>query len=254
MKRKSILNPPGKTVIIVQARMTSTRLPRKVLLEVLGKPLLGYQIERLRRVALADDVVVATTDRVTDQPLVDFCRRHGVSFYRGSEADVLSRYYEAACGHEADTIVRVTSDCPLIDYRVIDRVIKAHREAPGVEYTSNTLKRTYPRGMDCEVFSFGALETAHREAREQPEREHVTPFLYRRPERFWLHSVTYHEDHSRHRWTVDTQEDFELIRCMLEALSDKMPDFSLEDCLELIACNPDWETINCHVEQKTYGT
>lgn len=245
--------PLGKTVIIVQARMNSSRLPGKVLKEVLGKPLLGYQIERLRRVRLADDVIVATTTGRTDQAIVDFCRQHGVSFYRGSEQDVLSRYFEAACGHEADTVVRVTSDCPLIDPKVIDQVIQAHRNSENVDYTSNILERTYPRGMDCEVFSFSALEQAHREAKEQPEREHVTPFIYRRPERFWMHSVQYREDCSRHRWTVDTPEDYELIRCMLESLAAKMPDFTLEDCLELIDRNPDWENINCHVEQKIYG-
>ena len=246
------MNGWNRTVIIVQARMTSTRLPGKVLLEVLGKPLLAYQVERLRRCKRADAVVLATTTNKTDQALVDFCCEHGISCYRGSEEDVLSRYYEAAREHRAETIVRVTSDCPLIDPAVIDRVIEAFNWG-GEDYVANILERTYPRGMDCEVFTFEALQTAHREATDKPDREHVTPFIYRHPERFTLGNVRYGEDCSRYRWTVDTQEDYELIRCMLEALVLQKPHFTLEDCLHLIEQNPDWEKINCHVEQKIYG-
>ncbi|MBD3257708.1 NTP transferase domain-containing protein [candidate division GN15 bacterium] len=241
-----------RTIIIVQARMTSSRLPGKVLKEVLGKPLLAYQLERLLSSRKADDIVLATTVNLTDQPLVDFCRSRGISFYRGSEQDVLARYYEAACGHDADVIVRVTSDCPLIDPRVVDRVIADYREG-GADYVANIIERSYPRGMDCEVFSFEALAAAYREAAERPEREHVTPFIHRQPARFRLRNVAYSEDQSRHRWTVDTLDDFELMRCMLEALAGKMPDFTLEDCLALIDENPEWEKINWHVEQKTYG-
>lgn len=241
-----------KTVIIVQARMTSTRLPGKVLKSVLGKPLLEYQIERLRRVKNANQIVIATTVNETDQPIVDFCKRLDIAYYRGSEEDVLSRYYEAATKYDADVVVRVTSDCPLIDPQVIDQTIK-HFLENDCDYVSNNLERTYPRGMDTEVFSYQGLHTAFAEAVEKPEREHVTPFFYRHPERFRLASIQYNENFSQYRWTVDTSEDFELICKIIEALYPVKPDFTLEDVLELIKKCPDWHLINAHIEQKQYG-
>ena len=168
-----------RVVIIVQARMTSTRLPGKVLKTVLGKPLLEYQIERLRRVKLADEIVIATTTNNADQPIIDLCDRLSIPYYRGSEDDVLARYHSAAIFHQADTVVRVTSDCPVIDPQVIDRVIYTYiDEHPKYDYVSNCLERTYPRGMDTEIFSFNALEQAFQQAITQPDREHVTPFIY----------------------------------------------------------------------------
>ncbi|HBQ25201.1 MAG TPA: acylneuraminate cytidylyltransferase, partial [Syntrophomonas sp.] len=167
-----------KTIIIVQARMTSTRLPGKVLKEVLGKPLLEYQIERLRQVRLADELVIATTTNDTDQPIVELCEHLGGAYYRGSEEDVLSRYYEAATQFKADAVVRVTSDCSLIDPGVMDEVIGLYiNNRDNYDYVSNTLERTYPRGLDTEVFSMAALEKAYKEAGEQPDREHVTLFM-----------------------------------------------------------------------------
>ncbi|MGD9788639.1 MAG: NTP transferase domain-containing protein [Sulfuricellaceae bacterium] len=243
-----------KVVIIDQARMTSTRLPGKVLKPVLGKPLLEYQIERLRRVKRADDVVIATTTNASDDILVDFCRRHGVKVYRGSELDVLSRYYGAAVEAEADVVVRVTSDCPVIDPAVVDQVIGhylAHQKE--YDYVSNTQVRSFPRGMDAEVFSFGALESAYREGQLEYEREHVTPFLYGHPERFRIGQWVFREDRGDDRWTVDTPEDFELIRRIIEDLFPVKPEFTLEDILDLLAMHPDWRQINAHVTQKKLG-
>jgi len=243
-----------KIIIITQARMTSTRLPGKVLKTVLGKPLLSYQIERLQRVKQAREVVVATTTNQTDQPIKELCRTMAVPIFRGSEEDVLSRYYEAAKMHKADVVVRVTSDCPLIDPEVIDKVIEYYiKHLPSYHYVSNTLTRTYPRGMDTEVFSFQALEEAYWEATAQPDREHVTPFIYRHPERYRIANVAYPEDQSCHRWTVDTTEDFDLIRKIIEHIYPVKPEFTLEDVLELIHENQDWYYINAHVEQKQYG-
>ena len=231
--------------------MTSTRLPGKVLKEVAGRPLLDYQIERLRRVHLADDVAIATTENDTDEPLVDFCRRRDVPFVRGSEADVLDRYYQAALACAASIIVRVTSDCPLIDPAVVDRVIAAFCKADGsADYASNTLHRTYPRGLDCEVFPFSVLEQAHDAATEKAEREHVTPYVYHHPELFRLLNVAGKDDFSRFRWTVDTPEDFELIRRMLEELYPANPTFAMEDCLRLLQANPEWLAINADIQQK----
>lgn len=240
-----------KTVIINQARMTSTRLPGKVLKTVMGKPLLEYQIERLKRVKGADELVVATTVNASDEPIVELCRKLGVPYYRGSEEDVLSRYYGAAVEHRADTIVRVTSDCPLIDPAVIDLVIQAYaQDAGSYDYVSNTLKRTYPRGMDTEVFSFSALKEAFSCAVLPGEREHVTLYIYKNPQKFRLHNVKYVRDESRHRWTVDTAEDFQLIEIMLSEIYPRNPLFTLEDCLKLVQDRPELIEINRHVKQK----
>ncbi|NRB06375.1 MAG: glycosyltransferase family protein [Richelia sp.] len=243
-----------KTVIIVQARMTSTRLPGKVLKRVLDKPLLEYQIERLRRVKLADEIIIATTVNETDEPIFKLCNRLSVPYFRGSEEDVLARYHGAATKHYADVVVRVTSDCPLIDPQVIDKVINFYIEnLDKYDYVCNSLKRTYPRGMDTEVFSLKALHEAFVEATAQADREHVTPFIYRHLERYRLGHIVSSENQSSHRWTVDTPEDFDLIRRIIEAVYPQAPEFSLEDCLNLLQQYPDWSNINAHVEQKKYG-
>lgn len=243
-----------KTVIIVQARMTSTRLPGKVLKEVLEKPLLEYQIERLKRADRVDEIVIATTTNVTDQPILDLCNRLSIPYYRGSEDDVLARYYGAAMEHNADVIVRVTSDCPVIDPRVISSIIEFYIEnRTQYDYVSNSLKRTYPRGMDTEVFSFHCLQESFREAQATAEREHVTPFIYNTPSRFRLANVAYTEDQSKYRLTVDTPEDYELIRRIIEELYPLNNKFTLEDILQLFQKNSDWFLINSHIEQKKYG-
>ncbi len=240
-----------KTAIIIQARMTSTRLPGKILKMVLDKPLLEYQIERLKRVNRADQIIIATTINETDNPIVDLCNKMEVPFYRGSEQDVLARYYYAAREKQADVIVRVTSDCPLIDPQVIDKVIGFYlNHKSDCDYVANVLERTYPRGMDTEVFSFQGLEEAFREAVDPPEREHVTPFFYRHPERYRLSNVAYHENQSQHRWTVDTIEDFLLIKNIIEELYPSNPTFTFEDVLRVLDRNPEWISINAGIEQK----
>jgi len=239
-----------KTVIIVQARMTSTRLPGKILKKVLDKPLLEYQIERLRRVKLADEIVIATTVNDTDQPIIDLCNKLGVKYYRGSEEDVLSRYYYAALECDADIIVRVTSDCPLIDPQVIDEIIAFYsNNQQNYHYVANTLERTYPRGMDTEVFAFNLLEQSFQQAKSPTEREHVTPFIYNNPN-YKLANVSNSEDQSRHRWTVDTEEDFILISKILTHLYPVKAEFTLEDIIILLEKNTEWFNINSHVEQK----
>lgn len=243
-----------KTTIVIQARMTSTRLPGKVLKEVLGKPLLEYQIERLRRVKSADEIVIATTINETDQPILDLCNKLSVPYYRGPEDDVLARYYGAAKQYKADIVVRITSDCPLIDPVVVERVIMFFKNHyPKYDYVSNCLERTYPRGMDTEVFSFQALSEAFFEAKARPDREHVTPFIYMRPGRYRLANVHYEKNYSYYRWTVDTPEDFELIQKIITTLYPIKPCFNLHDCLELLRKNPAWMKINSHIEQKVYG-
>jgi spore coat polysaccharide biosynthesis protein SpsF len=240
-----------KTVIIVQARMTSTRLPGKVLKRVLGKPLLEYQIERIKRVKSADEIVVATTVNRADEEIVEFCDRLSLPFFRGEERDVLSRYHAAAKAFQADVVVRLTSDCPVIDPSVVERVLRHYFDhAMECDYVSNCLKRTYPRGMDTDVFPFRILEQAVLEAAGTGEREHVTPFIYRQAHRFRLSNVEYHEDCSRHRWTVDTEEDFVLIRRIIESLYPRDPAFRMEDILALFERDPGLFHLNAHVEQK----
>jgi spore coat polysaccharide biosynthesis protein SpsF len=240
--------------IIVQARMTSTRLPGKVLRPVLGQPLLGYELERLKRCQNADGILVATTINATDDPVVHFCQTQDIPVFRGNEQDVLSRYFGAAQQVQASTIVRVTADCPVIDPEIVDQVIaRFQTHAAPYDYISNTLTRSFPRGLDAEVFSFNALSQAHYEATEPAHREHVTPFLYTQPERFRLGAVEATPSTAHHRWTVDTPEDFELIRHIIESLYPTHPQFSYQDILALLAKHPDWVGLNAHIEQVKVG-
>lgn len=240
-----------KTVIITQARMGSTRLPGKVMKEILGKPLLAYHIERLKKVKSADEVLVATTVNEEDNVITKLAEREGVRCYRGSADDVLSRYRGAAREAEADIVVRVTSDCPLIDPNIVDIVIQHYlKHGDLYDYVSNTLKRTYPRGMDTEVFSRKVLEEIHLKAREPADREHVTRYIYCHPEKYRLGSVEHGRDLSRHRWTVDEEDDFKLIKLLVEELYPTKPDFTMQDCLEVLKKHPEWTEINAHVKQK----
>ncbi len=238
--------------MIVQARMNSQRLPDKVLKKVLGRPLLGYEIERLRRVTLANKLIVATSLNAADDAIDQFCREEVISCFRGDEDDVLSRFYEAAKVNSARVVVRICADCPLIDPAVVDKTVRFYfKEQKRFDYVSNVLTRTYPRGMDCEVFSFKALEEAHLQATHPSEREHVTSFIYNRPDRYRLGNVQNGIDQSAYRWTVDTQEDFELIQKILSALYPLKPAFGMSDVLELYVEHPEWKRINERVQQRS---
>jgi spore coat polysaccharide biosynthesis protein SpsF len=220
--------------------------------KVLDKTLLEYQLERLLRVKHADQVLIATTDHGEERPIVELCHKLGVPFFRGPEHDVLARYYGAATAYEANVVVRITSDCPLIDPAVVDKVISFYLAHQGeYDYVSNTFPElTYPRGMDVEVFSFLALKEAYAEAVDQAEREHVTIFIKRRQEKYRIKNLPYKQDYSHYRWTVDTPEDFELINKMISALYPTNPNFTLEDCLNLLAQHPEWTKINEQIKQK----
>ena len=171
--------------------------------------------------------------------------------YRGSEDDVLARYYFSARAFHADAVVRVTSDCPLIDPNVIEQVISHYiSNYPKYDYVSNTLKRTYPRGMDTEVFSYKALSEAFENANLPTEREHVTPYIYNNPKQYNKSNVPYSSDQSYHRWTVDTSQDLELIKNILESLYPFNKQFTLEDCLELMQIHSEWKKINEEIIQK----
>ena len=242
----------SRVICVSQARMTSTRLPGKVLREVLGRPLLYYHLSRLQRARHIDRLVVATTVNATDDPIEEFCDRMGVAVFRGDEQDVLSRYVGAveAFGEGAETVVRVTSDCPLIDPGIVDAAIELYCEGqPELDYMAVDNSR-YPRGLDAEVFRRSALMAAAREGVAGAEREHVTPFIYRRPERFNCAKYPAPGDFGHHRWCVDEPADFELIGRMIEALVPEKPEFNWHDCLAVLAENPEWAEINAGVEQK----
>ncbi len=240
-----------KTIVIVQARMTSTRLPGKVLKEVLGKPLLEYQIERLRRIHNTDEIIVATTTNETDQPIVSLCHRLSVPYFRGSEEDVLSRYHGAALAAGARVVVRITADCPLIDPQVCgDAIGFYHQHRHQYDYVR---LEHYPRGLDAEIFPFDVLDECWREATARPDREHVTPFIYNHPERYRVKRLYAPADYRQYRWTVDTPEDFELIRRLIEELYPAKPAFAMTDILAVLARHPDWLAINAAVRQRAYG-
>ena len=241
---------PSSPVIIVQARMTSTRLPGKVLEPVLDRPMLAWQLDRLNRVRSDVKVVVATTDLHSDDPIVELCRMAGVPVVRGSEDDVLDRYRLAAIRVSADPIIRITADCPLIDPAISRAVLELweHRSA---DYAANTLERTYPRGLDTEVISRGVLETAWREATQPYEREHVTPFIYRRPERFRLVNLRNVADEGHRRWTVDTADDLAFVRAVYERLATTGAAFDADTVRDLLAREPELERLNGDVQQKT---
>ncbi len=240
-----------RVVLIIQGRMAATRLPGKPLKTVMGKPLLSYLIERVRRCQRVDAIVVATTTNPLDGAIVEFCQANDVECFRGSEHDVLLRYLHAARHYKADVIVRVTADCPLIDPYVIDDVVAYFlKNSPRLDYASNCIQRTYPRGMDVEVFSMASFEKVAKEAKNSNEREHVTPYYYFHPELFHLGNVTRDPDESRHRWTVDEEDDFALIKTILETVYPTNPQFSLEDLLKEFEKHPDWIKINAHVKQK----
>ena len=244
-----------RVVAIIQARMGSSRLPGKVLLDLCGKTVLEHDLIRISSSRRIDKVVVATTTEPCDDLIVDEARRCGVGVFRGSEEDVLSRYYHAALEYRAEVVVRMTSDCPLFDAAVLDAMLDIFLpgqvdEAP-FDYMSNTLeRRTFPRGLDAEIFTFAALEQAYHEADKPHEREHVTPFFYQNPERFKLVGYCGEEDNSRYRWTLDTDADLALIRAIYEALYRKGNLFTTSQVLDLMAARPELATLNAHVEQK----
>lgn len=238
----------SKVVAIIQARMGSTRLPGKVLKNIAGESMLARVVNRLRRSRLVNEVLVATTDSRSDDVIVKECQSLSVSVSRGDQQDVLDRYFRAAQLSKAALVVRITSDCPLIDPEVTDKTIAAFLEARP-DYASNVLTRTYPRGLDTEVMSLSSLARAWQEARKPYEREHVTPFFYEHPAEFRLLSVTGDANYSGHRWTVDTSQDLEFVRAIYDRLNDH-PSFLWRDVLDVLDREPGLMDLNRSVAQK----
>lgn len=231
--------------------MGSTRLPGKVTKKILDKPVILWDLERVSLSKRINDIVVAIPVGKENDIIADTIQNHNprILLARGSEDDVLDRYYNAAKKSKAEIVVRITSDCPLIDPVVVDKVI-GHFLNIDCDYCSNSLKRTYPRGLDTEVFSFDVLAKAWREAKKDYEREHVTPYILENPEKFKLINVSNNIDLSHLRWTLDTNEDFEFIKAVYQKIYPEKHIFFMDDILELLKREPELIDINKHVEQK----
>lgn len=238
----------SRTVGIVQARMGSTRRPGKVLADLGGRPLLSLVLERARRAATLDDVIVATSDLPGDDAIVELAEREGVDWARGSETDVLDRYRVAARGARADIVVRVTADCPLVDPELIDRLVALRGEGAfdyAVIPTADPLGlglRRFPDGLDAEAITREALETAAREATDPLDREHVTRFVKLRPERFSIGYLQADTDLGHERWTVDHPEDLELVRRLVTRLGGA--GFGWRDVLAVLDQDPELRALN----------
>jgi spore coat polysaccharide biosynthesis protein SpsF len=227
----------------------STRLPNKVFKDLCGHPVLWHVVNRVKQAKLVSQIIVATTTMPEDDAIQKFCEENNVKFYRGSSENVLSRYYEAAKKYGAETVIRITSDCPVIDPVLLDLMIEEYSKG-GADYMSNSLTRTYPRGLDAEIFSFAVLEKTYKEASKQYELEHVTPYIYQHPELFRLKNYANDFDYSFHRWTLDTDEDYKLIVEIYNALYPVNNLFLWKDILKLFEARPELIEINKHIEQK----
>jgi spore coat polysaccharide biosynthesis protein SpsF len=238
-----------RTVAIIQARLGSERLPGKVLKEIAGEPMLVRVVTRARRSTSLDDIVLATTEAQQDRLIVNLCESKQWSFFRGSEFDVLDRYYQAAVQYMADAVVRITADCQLIDPEIIDLTISRFLQEGSVDYVSNTLPpRTFPRGLDVEVMTFEALKCAWRKDHNPAWREHVTPFIYRNPDLFEVLGIKNDNDYSYMRWTVDTPEDLAFLRLVYEHFEHDH--FSWHEVISLLDQKPELIDINKFVVQK----
>jgi spore coat polysaccharide biosynthesis protein SpsF len=234
--------------IIIQARMGSTRLPSKIMLPVKGDAIFQVQIDRLKKINYP--LYIATTIKEADNAIVEFAKKNNIPCYRGDEANVLSRYYECAKQYQLDLIIRITSDCPLIDASVIDEGIKQYLSSGNKNlYLSNAIERTYPRGFDFEIFSFELLQEAYNKAEDMMDKEHVTPFIWKNKSGHvnFTHFKR-NTDESRFRLTLDTKEDLELLKILIEKYgADKL---SGEEIIQLMHTHPELALINQHIEQK----
>ncbi len=238
-----------KTIAIIQARLGSTRLPGKVLRHVGGRTMIERVVERVQRCTRIDQVVIATSTKTADQPLVEFCQRQGWDVYAGSEHDVLTRYVDAADEFSADRIVRITSDCPLIEPTLIDQTVELLSNAPGTDYACNFHpQRRFPRGLDCEVLTRDTLERLNDLALDNHYREHVTLYVYRNASQFTIASINCENDWSHLRWTVDTQEDLQLVNAIYEHFG--AGDFDWKHIIAAYSDHPNWLDMNRHCIQK----
>lgn len=244
---------PEKSGAIIACRMSSERLPGKTLMPICGKPMLELLIQRVKRSKALDKVVIATTTDASDDPIQTLCSELDIRCYRGSRDNVLERFIMAARDNQLEIAVRITGDCPLMDGEIIDDVVALFKSRP-CDYASNVLKRTYARGWDVEVVRLTALRKIYNQSPSQAEKEHVTCGIYQRPNEFVCVNLEAPAKWSlpEARLCVDTQEDFELVRKIFEALYPKNLEFSWKDVVGLLRSNPDWLKINSSVRQKSF--
>ncbi|WP_127717833.1 cytidylyltransferase domain-containing protein [Halobacteriovorax sp. HLS] len=240
----------NKIVAIIQARMSSTRLPGKVLMESNSQSMLQHMINRITPSKLLDNIVIATTNDPSDQKIINHCVENNYSYTTGSLDDVLERYYECAKLHKADIIVRLTADCPLHDHRIIDHTIEEFLKDDTYDYLSNTTPppASYPDGMDVEIFTFAALENAWKNAKKPSEREHVTFYFWKNLDLFKCKKIDYRENVRDFRLTLDYQEDFELTDKLFSHFLPDNPLFSMEEMINYLRNNPQIKEINSHIE------
>lgn len=237
-----------RIVTIIQARMGSIRLPGKLMKDLGGHTVLARVVRRLRRASLLGEVVVATTTQPADDIILEECRRVSVQVFRGEENDVLDRYYRVAEWAKAEAVVRITSDCPLIDSEISDETVRRFLDQQP-DYASNALARTYPRGLDTEVITRRTLACAWQEACQPHQRVHVTPYIYENPSRFRILSVRADSDYSSHRWTLDTPEDLAFVRAVYERMGND-DNFHWRDVLALLDRDAALLDLNRNVMQK----
>lgn len=242
--------PKKRVGIIIQARMGSTRLPGKVMLELEGEPVLWHIFNRLKYCQGADEVILATTTQEKDGLLAELAKKNRIKIFRGSEDDVLSRYYYAASENKLDVVIRVTADCPLIDPQIIDEMTRGFLDKPGTDFLANTIKRTFPRGLDVEILSFAALQKAFSEAKGSYAKEHVTPYIYENKGLFNIRNFENSKDLSGLRWTLDEEKDFEFIKEIYKRLYLKDKLFVTQDILDILEKEPYLGQINSQVKQK----
>lgn len=240
-----------KIIATIEARMTSTRLPGKVLKPITGRPVLELLIERLQRAKYLDEIVVATTINDTDEPIIDLCERLNIKYFRGSEEDVLKRVLDAAKSVSADLIVEITGDCPFVDPDIVDEYIQVFLNGE-YDYVSNTIRRSFPIGFDVQVFPVSVLEKVNALTFDPVDHEHVSIYIYEHPERYRLKNMEADEDMF---WpnlgvTLDTQEDYELIRSIFEELYPQNNAFSALDVIKLLRGKPELISINRHIKRK----
>lgn len=228
---------------IIQARLGSSRLPGKVLIDLDGTAVLGHVIDRTKRITGVDEVVVATTPASEDDGVAEYASQHGAVVFRGDELDVLNRYGDCAREMKADVMVRITADCPLIDPELSGRVVARYLEGD-LDYVSNYKPPTFPDGLDTEVFSFTAIDEAQRLAARPSEREHVTPYIWQHPENFRLANITQEADHSGLCWTLDSPQDLEMMQALAGHLEMPLMEAGYRDLMKVISEHPEVSEIN----------
>lgn len=238
-----------KVNAIIQARYGSTRLPGKIFMEIDGKPLLWHVVNRLTYADLIDEIIIATTTNPKDNAVEEWCKENNINCFRGSEDDVLSRFYNASVEFPSEVIVRVTADDPFKEPSVIDSVIKKLIDEQ-LDLSTNVFPPSYPEGLDCEVFTFNVLQTMEKTTNDPYDREHVTPYIYNNPDKFKIGNITSVHQLSSYRWTIDNQEDYDMVNEIYRKRKDKSKGILLmQEIFEILEENPEIASINSKVKR-----